>query len=113
MAMGGDDEHDCPHCPPAHAAHHDEHEMAAADKAHSDAPCATGVADCGVSDAFDIRNPQLKLEDLPNEVPVTVSSMEALTPVVPYIAIRGVGPTRSPPPAQSSSLNVLYCVYLD
>lgn len=112
MASQADDEHDCPHCPPAqtHDGHGDrhggmEHEM----------PCADGAADCTVDKEWshDGRGAQFKLKDAPTDLPIAIAPHETGSrfrhpgdAILPprYASVH----TGKPPP-----LHVLYCVYLD
>jgi len=115
MAMGADDDHDCPHCPPTLAEHHDGHAMSSDALAGHDMPCATRAADCSVSDEYSVdgRTGQLKLNDVPSDWPV------AILPFAEFLA--DIQPKRttdkplkvSHPPGSSPPLNILYCVYLD
>lgn len=114
MAMGGDDDHDCPHYPPSHTQRHEGHEMSSDTTADHDMPCATGATDCTAFDAVnvDARSGGLKLKDTSNDQP------DVIGPFAAFIADTGpsrtvvVEPPSSHPPDFSPPLNVLYCVYL-
>lgn len=120
MAMGGGDDHDCPHCPTSHTRQHDGHEMSSDEmKGHEmtghDMPCAMGAADCSVLDTayIDSRTGQFKLKDGPSDLPAT------LIPSAPWLAntsaerVTLVAPFATDSPGTSPPLNILYCVYLD
>lgn len=114
MAMGGDQDHGCPHCPPPESqAHHGHHGSTAeaVDQTH----CATVGDDCSLGDDlnYDGRNAQVKLKDLPIDTPLAIGDLFATATAARFVDVGGVYPTRSPPPASSPPLNVLYCVYLD
>ena len=114
MALSGDQDKGCPHCPPAEEQEHGAHHQPA-DDASGEAHCVSGSGDCSLSDELnhDGRYSQLKLNDHPVDVPIAISdwSYVADTPVAKELA--GVCRSRSPPPDSSPPLNVLYCVYLD
>lgn len=114
MAMGGDDDHDCPHCPPSHTQRHEGHEMSSDTMPDHDMPCATGAADCTAFGAVnvDARSGDLKLRDAP---------IDQLDVIVPFaVSIADAGPSRTAvieppwphPPDSTPPLTVLYCVYL-
>jgi hypothetical protein len=110
MALGGEIDHDCPHCPPSHERQHDSHNMAS-----NEMPCATGAADCDVLDEFDYdgRLSQLKLKDPRNDLPVAIISVTELLAGVRHSRVEKRRPTHNAPPGYPIPLNVLYCVYLD
>ena len=111
MAYESQDDHDCPHCPPAEE--HGHHDMHAGMQAEM--PCADGMSDCSLDGDFshDVRNGKAKLKDTQHELPAFVAADEPPPqPVVrhhqrapPWFATAHAG--ASPP------LHVLYCVYLD
>ena len=109
MAYEADD-HDCPHCPPAHTHEHGDMHGSMDDKM----PCADGAADCTIDEdwSHDARGAQHKLKDLPSELPVAIAPQELnaqlYRPVGPA-GLSGYSPVRAGAPP---SLNVLYCVYL-
>lgn len=115
MALDATDDHECPHCPPAHTTQHGEHAPSARLATMDEMPCATSADDCSLVDdlKYDGRNTELKLKDAPGDVPL------AIVPANPQIlatrssAEIGWFPARSPPPGNHTPLNVLYCVYLD
>ena len=115
MAMGGDDDHDCPHCPPGHTQEHDGHDLASSEAAGRDMPCATGAADCNALDDYnyDGRSAQLKVKDVPADplvalLPSALCLANAQPGLVAYVP-----PDINHPPRVSVPLNILYCVYLD
>ena len=97
MAYDAEDDHDCPHCPPA--------EM----------PCADGLSDCSLDGDFshDARFGQAKLKDAQSDLPAVVVS------ALPVSQVSASARERSPPlftkahPGAPPPLHVLYCVYLD
>lgn len=114
MAMTGEGNHDCPHCPPSHALQHDGHAMAEG-MAAPDMPCATGAADCVEFDAVDVDSRGLKIKPtnaLTDFPPAIVAS-----PAFPVDVTAGPpaidSPTLGDPPEPSPPLSILYCVYLD
>jgi hypothetical protein len=115
MAYDAEDDHDCPHCPPAEMqGHHDMH----ADM-HSgmvaEMPCADGLSDCSLDGDFshDARFGQAKLKDAQSDLPAVVVS------ALPVSQVSASARERSPPlftkahPGAPPPLHVLYCVYLD
>lgn len=114
MAMGGGDDHDCPHCPPSHTQKHDGHAMASSD-AGREMPCATGATDCSVLDDYnyDGRSAQVKVKDVPSEPLVTLfPSALFLADARPNLVVAHTPPSINHPPGPSLPLNILYCVYL-
>lgn len=111
MAYEADDDHDCPHCPPA--AVQDHHGM------HGDkqagAPCADNLADCGLDGEFshDARGGNAKLKQAQPDLPVMATAIE------PATTHAAVAQQRAPPPADAVGagaappLHLLYCVFLD
>jgi hypothetical protein len=110
IAMVEGDDHDCPHCPPAHTEHHDRSAIDA-----ETMPCASGAADCGVADDLnhDGRPVQLKLKDAPTDTPAAMPVLGDALIVARTGETMTLYPSRSPPPGASCALNILYCVYLD
>lgn len=108
-AMAADDDHDCPHCPPAHentmAGHH----------AHgaSDAkmPCAALEAQCAdVGDVSVETRAELNPGDLDQPVWFVTDTIPTLQPVAPRI----VGHATDPPDICGTSppTHLLNCVFL-
>ena len=114
MAMGGELDHDCPHCPPSESQRHHGHHGSTVEEVDQ-TPCASAADDCSLGDDFnyDGRNTQVKLKDLPNDVPFAISDLIDTVAAARFVDLQGICPTRSPPPDSSPPLNVLYCVYLD
>lgn len=110
-AIASENDHDCPHCPPAQ-----EDEMAAHHGHHGDAeaaqPCATMQSDCCDQPEANVgeRNAQLKIKNV-FEQPALVS-VEApwLSRVAVAQAVFATGPP--PPLAASPPLHLLHCVFL-
>lgn len=111
MAYEAEDDHDCPHCPPAEMqGHHDMHSGMDAEM-----PCADGLSDCSLDGDFshDARFGQAKLKDTQSDLPAVVVS------TLPVSQILTSARERSPPPAASSHsgssprLHILHCVFLD
>jgi hypothetical protein len=115
MAMGGDDDHDCPHCPPGHTQEHDGHDMASIEAVGHDMPCATVAADCSVLDDYnyDGRAVQLKVKDAPSDLPVALLPSEQFLADAQSNLVAYAPPNINHPPGPSLPLNILYCVYLD
>lgn len=116
MAFGGPGEHDCLHCPPAHAEEGSAHSQHHSDDSDSvSSPCEMGASQCTFGDDFnyDGRILKVKVKDVPVDVPLAIApgiaevSLAAISPAVPCNSIRSYIPGDPPP------LNVLYCVYLD
>lgn len=110
MAMVDGGDHNCPHCPPTHTGHHDSSE-----ESTNGVPCDNGDVDCGVAGDInhDGRPVQLKLKDLPTDTLVAIHSLDSGMQIARSGGVKTGCPSRSPPPGIPSSLNVLYCVYLD
>ena len=115
MALDVADDRECPHCPPAQIGPHDHHALPAHSSAVHEVPCATSAEDCSLSDElnYDGRNVQLKLKDLPGDIPLITPPLLESNPSTRPAACVGWYPTRSPPPGSQPPLNVLHCVYLD
>ncbi len=116
MALGGESDHDCPHCPPAH-------EMHAGDHGHSghhgtptpvSSPCSDGTSDCDGSELFkhDGRVGDIKPKDPPPDTPaVLLPRASVAQPAARAVSVRaatGPIPAGVPPP-----LNLLYCTFLN
>lgn len=109
MAYEAEDDHDCPHCPPAEAQrHHGKHEGVAVEM-----PCADGFADCLIDRDVnhDVRSGTLKLKDAPvAHFLAPVAEMHQAS----FRDCHGLPPRYSsiypgaPPP-----IHKLNCVYLD
>ena len=114
MAMGTEQDRDCPHCPPSETQEHHGHHGVTVEEVDQ-TPCASASDDCGLGDDlnYDGRSTQLKLKDLPVDAPVAISHPIDIAAVARFVDLRGVFPTRSPPPNSFPPLYVLYCVYLD
>ena len=111
MALEADDDHDCPHCPPAQVHEHGDMHGNMDNKM----PCADGLSDCAIVEDLnhDGRSGQFQLKDAPVDIPVAIAPHELAEP------FRQVA-TERPPPRYASvhagappPLHVLYCVYLD
>jgi hypothetical protein len=111
MAYEVENDHECPHCPPAEMqGHHDMH-----DGMDAGMPCADGLSDCSLDPDFshDGRGGQTQLKDVKSDGPAIAVPMDLVAPF--DTVARERSPPRfetvhsgSPPP-----LHVLYCVYLD
>lgn len=114
VALDANGDHDCPHCPPAHASSAEAHHTArhAAGGAET---CAVAADDCSLQDDFnyDGRGTRLELRDLPGELPILAPM--AAAPVPGWRLDRSPCrlSARSSPPGTYVSLNILYCVYRD
>ena len=75
MAMGTEQDRDCPHCPPSETQEHHGHHGVTVEEVDQ-TPCASASDDCGLGDDlnYDGRNTQLKLKDLPVDAPVAISN---------------------------------------
>jgi hypothetical protein len=106
--MAFEQDHDCPHCPPAH-----EHEMAMHHgQQQAEAPCASMQAQCDDIDGIglDGRVGQLKAKyDV--EIPLAITHDVSVVTARSY---RQTYPPTGPPvpPGNAPALNVLNCVYL-
>jgi len=110
MALEADNDHDCPHCPPAQVHEHGgmhgnmDHEM----------PCADGLSDCAIVEDLnhDGRSGQFKLKDAPVDMLLAIAPQELALPFQ-QPANAKLHPRHTsvhagaPPP-----LHVLNCVYL-
>jgi hypothetical protein len=114
MAMGVDDEHDCPRCPTSHTSEHVGHDMASHGNTASEMPCATGADDCSPMDTLNVdgRVTPHKVKDLPSDQPVAILSSAALLSTVDYHVQSKSLPRTYRTPGNSLPLNILYCVYL-
>ena len=61
----------------------------------------------------DGRNVQLKLKDIPGDLPLVLPPPLEQRWSAQAAAHVACGPGRSPPPGHQIPLNILYCVYLD
>lgn len=114
MAMGGEQDHDCPHCPPSELQGHHGHHGSMDDEVDQ-APCGLATDGCSLGDDlnYDGRNAQPKLKDLPTDFPLAISDLFVADIAARFVDLDRACPTRSPPPGSYPPLNVLYCVYLD
>ncbi len=119
MAMDTAEDHDCPHCPPAPTEqHHGNHNQRGHHASHTESdqkPCMTASDDCSLADELqtDGRFAKLELKDAPDDTP-QVSVVDFTSSVCERPLKRlGWDPSRSPPPDDGPSLNILYCVFLD
>ena len=114
MAIDGNDDGGCPHCPPSESQEHQGHHGSPSEMAGGGS-CASASGDCSLGDGLnhDSRSVQPKLKDLPAELPLATFESFSPVPTARHVDLRGVCPTRSPPSNFSPPLNVLYCVYLD
>ena len=111
MAYEAQDDHGCPHCPPAETHEHGEMHGGMDETM----PCADGAADCALDEGWshDGRSGTVKLKDAP------VDALIAIVPQEPALQFLQTGrttliPYRTPAHAGASPpLHVLYCVYLD
>jgi len=110
MAYEVENDHECPHCPPAEMqGHHDMH--AGMD---AEIPCADGMSDCGLDGDFshDARGGQSKFKPGHGDTPVAIVAAEIPT------TVQSLARQRSPPRittahlVASTPLYVLNCVYL-
>ncbi len=111
MALEAEEDHNCPHCPPAEMqGHHDMHAGM-----HAEMSCADDLSDCGLDDSFshDTRGGQSQLKDAQQELPAftVASEPDSSEPA----AVR----QRAPPRQVSGRLpagppiHLLNCVFLD
>lgn len=110
-AMALEQEHDCPHCPPAH-----EHEMAmhhGSAEAKAKPPCASMQAQCGELDDFSVdgRSGQLKAKDVVDLTAILSHEYTELADQSLWLARGSTDPPDDP--FGSPPLHVLHCVYLD
>lgn len=111
MAAEAEEDHNCPHCPPAQTHEHGnmhggmDHNM----------PCADGASDCTIDEDWnhDTRGAKLKLKDAPGDMPIAIAPREiesAITRSSDTTPRSCYSPLQAgkPPP-----LHILYCVYLD
>ena len=109
-AMALEQEHDCPHCPPAH-----EHEMEMHHGSHepqAESPCASMQVQCGEVDEFSVDGrSKLKAKDLVDPTAILSHEYTELADRTPW-KIQG---STDPPNCAFGSppLHVLHCVYLD
>lgn len=114
MAMGGEQERDCPHCPPSDSQDHRSHHATAPGDAEQPR-CALADTDCGLGDEFnyDGRSSQVKLKESPSDTPLAISNPFDHDAVVLFVDPAVECPTRGPPSESRPPLNVLYCSYLN
>jgi len=115
MAMDSIADHDCPHCPPSLEMGHEGHGGGHGGMASTKMPCATSATDCSVVDDlnYDGRSTKLEPKDSPNELPLAIHPAIATVPSLRSTESFDRHRNRSPPPGNSTPLNILYCVYLD
>lgn len=110
MALEAEQDHDCPHCPPAQSHRNDGHDMAT-----YDTPCATNASDCDVLDdwANNERKTQVKFKDIPNDLPASVAPAVPVVRVDQLLKLTATSLSMIRPQGASPPLHKLYCVYLD
>lgn len=111
MAIEDEDDHNCPHCPPAQT--HGHHETHAGMQAQMS--CADDLSDCGLDESFshDTRSGQSQPKDAPDELPAiaVAGEFDSSAPVI----VR----QRAPPEYLAGRLpagppiHLLNCVFLD
>lgn len=115
MAFSTESEPDCIHCPPAQT-HHDvgNNQHAGHDMGSPHASCLGDAAGCSVLDEiqFDARTSDVKLKDLPNEIPLGLAPVDLTLHASLQYASAPTLLLRSFPPGTPPPLNKLYCVYL-
>ena len=115
MAFGGEDDHGCSHCPPAHSEAVSSHSAHEADQSKPiKSPCEPNASQCAFLDDFkyDGRTIKVKVEDTPANMPVgIVSSIADDSFKDNSLQHSGIG-DYSYVPACRTSLRVLYGVYL-
>lgn len=110
MAFAADEDHDCPHCPPAQTHEHDGMHVGT----QHDMPCADSVADCATADDWnhDGRGGQSKLKDTPTDLLVAIAPHELAAAFRQATDARLVPRQASVHAGTSPPLHVLNCVYL-
>jgi len=110
MAFAADDDHDCPHCPPAQTQEHGGMHGNMDNKM----PCVDGLSDCAIAEDLNVdgRGGQFKLKDAPVNILLAIAPQELALPFQrPANATRLPRHTPvhagAPPP-----FYVLNCVYL-
>ena len=113
MALDGSSPRDCPNCPPEHGGEYAVHAEAIGDMSMAEMSCASDT-DCGFTDDvnYDGRNFKLKLKDLPSDLPLAISPVFLQVPALQTTVSPDWHRLRSPPPGNSTPLNILHCVYL-
>ena len=111
MAVEDEEDHNCPHCPPAQAhGHHETHPGMQAQTS-----CADDLADCGLDESFshDTRSGQSPSKDAPEELPAVAVAgrFDGGEPVIvrqraPPAHLAGRLPAGPP-------IHLLNCVFLD
>ena len=111
MAVEADDDHDCPHCPPAAVQGH--HEMHTGMQA--EAPCAGDLSDCGLDEEFshDARGGQSQPKDIQHELPVAVAGSDAGFSELAHVRQRAPPLGETGPPPAGPPVYLLNCVFLD
>ena len=110
MALEAEQDHDCPHHPPAQSQHNDGHDMAT-----YDSPCATSASDCDVLDDWtnNERKTQVKFKDIPKDLPASVAPAVPKVRVNQLVELTAISLSMIRPKGASPPLHKLYCVYLD
>ncbi len=113
LAMGVDNDRDCPRCPPSYTQVGAGHDMASSGLADSGLPCVTLAAECELLDDYNVdgRSVQLKVKDTSSDVSDTLLPSE-LFPLLARSQFTASAPSDTRPPDTSVALNIIYCVYL-
>lgn len=111
MAYQAEDDHDCPHCPPAAAHDHGDRHGGS----DGPMPCADGAADCMIDDdwSHDGRGGSSKLKDASGDSPVAIIHHEYARTTLQHRDTTLRPRTLSVHAGVPPPLHVLYCVYLD
>ena len=115
MAFGGEDDHDCLHCPPTHSEAGSSHSGHEADQSNpGKAPCEPDASQCAFLDDFkyDGRTIKVKVEDTPGNLPVGIVSSIGCDAFKDNLLQHSRIGEYSYVPACRTSLTVLYGVYL-
>ena len=111
MAVEAEEDHNCPHCPPAEMqGHHDMHAGM-----HAEMSCADDLSDCGLDDSFshDTRGGQSQLKDAQHELPTAAVGSNAGFSELAHVRQRAPPPGETGPPPAGPPVYLLNCVFLD
>jgi len=110
MAFEADDDHDCPHCPPAQTQEHGGMHGNMDNKM----PCADGLSDCAIVEDLNVdgRGGQFKLKDAPVDTFLAIAPQELAQPFHQLTSATLHRRHTSVHAGASPPFYVLNCVYL-
>jgi hypothetical protein len=114
MALDGDGDHGCPHCPPEMDHSGMSGHAGGSHPTSPGVPCAVDAFDCMLADDYshDGRGGQKTLKDAPDSGSAAILQTRILVPDLRREPSPGAVRYRFVAPGTSPPLNVLFCVYL-